>query len=260
MEFENLTFSLGDRVAEITLARPDKRNALSPEMRAELESLIDRLAVDDQVGAVIVTGQEDCFCAGADIREVVEFQGPADVHRFSRDINRLFNKIEALEKPVLAAVGGLALGGGCELALACDLRLAARNASFGLPEINIGVMPGGGGTQRLPRLIGAGRARELLYGGRPIQAEEAQRIGLVNRLVEPSELRSEAQNWARRLADQPDAALKMIKSAVNRGLDMPLKAALAYEARCFEMLLTSADSAEGLAAFLEGRRPRFKGR
>ena len=259
VEFLNLTYSLQDRVAEIALARADRRNALSPALRTELGQALDRAAGDPRVGAVVIAGEEECFCAGADIREVSAFEDAASVHRFSREINALFNQIEELEKPVLAAVSGAALGGGCELCLACDLRIAADNALFGLPEITIGVMPGGGGTQRLPRLIGMGRAKELIYGGEPIDAREALRIGLVNRVAETPLLRAEARKWAQRLAERPAAAFRAIKSSLGRGFSLGLGPGLAYEARCFELLFTTADSAEGLNAFLERRKPRFKG-
>ena len=215
---------------------------------------------DDKVAPLIITGHKDFFGAGADITEISDITTPIDAHRFVISVQSLFSKIENMEKPVIAAVSGLALGGGCELALACDLRIAAENAIFAQPEIRIGVIPGGGGTQRLPRIIGIGSAKEMLYTGESIDAQEAYRIGLVNKVVSVDSLMPEAKKLANKLKGQPAFALKMIKMAVNEGFNMDLKSSLAYEARCFETIFSTEDQKEGTKAFLEKRKPNFKGK
>jgi enoyl-CoA hydratase len=190
--------------------------------------------------------------AGADITEVANIKTPDDAYNF--------RKLEDFDKPIIAAVSGVALGGGCELALACDLRIAAENAVFGLPEIKLGVLPGAGGTQRLPRLVGAANAKEFLYTGDFINATEAYRIGLVNKIIPVETLRDESKAMAKKIANRPGIALKMIKIAVNGGLSMDLKSAMAYEARCFEILFATVDRKEGMTAFIEKRKPSLKNR
>jgi len=185
---------------------------------------------------------------------------PVDVHGFIKEAQAVINKFEDLEKPVIAAVSGLALGGGCELAMACDLRIATENAVFGQPEIRIGVIPGAGGTQRLPRLVGVTKAKELLYTGDSIDANEAYRIGLVNKVVPVASLMDEAMKMASKIARQPGVALRMTKFAVNSGMNMDIKSAMSYEARCFEILFSTEDQKEGVKAFIEKRRPAFKDR
>ena len=214
----------------------------------------------EKVKAIIITGSKRCFAAGGDIREILSLETPVDSHNFFKIINSPFHKIEILEKPVIAAISGFALGGGCELALVCDLRFAADNAVFGLPEIKIGMIPGAGGTQRLPRLIGTGNAKELLFLGESINAQEAYRIGLVNKVVPINSLMEEARNTASALAKGSTIALAMIKAAVNKGINMELSSALAYEARCLEVLFSTEDQKEGLISFKEKRRPIFKGK
>jgi enoyl-CoA hydratase len=218
---------------------------------------IDR---DDEVKVVILTGSEKFFAAGADITEIGSLLTPVDAHRFLKEAQAVFNKIEDLEKPVIAAVSGLALGGGCELILACDLRIVADNTTFGQPEIKIGVIPGGGGTQRLPRIVGVTKAKELLYTGDFIDAQEAYRIGLVNKVVPLVSLMDETRKMALKIARQPGFALKITKLAVNGGLNMDMKSAVAYEARCFEILFSTEDQKEGTRAFVEKRKPVFKDR
>lgn len=260
MEFKTIIYEKSDGIGIITLNRPKSMNAISERLIKELNMVIDEIERDEEVRTVIFTGSEKVFAAGADIKEVGGIGTPVEAHRFVNSVQSLFNRIESLEKPVIAAVSGLALGGGCELALTCDLRIVTENARFGLPEIKIGVMPGGGGTQRLPRLIGAGRAKELLYTGDPIGADEAYRIGLVNKVVSLDSLMDEAKKMATKLARQPAIALKMIKTSVNKGLSMDLQSALAYEACCFETLFSTEDQKEGMKAFVEKRLPLFKGK
>ena len=240
--------------------RPKSMNAINDEFMRELGHAIDLIETDEEVGAVIVTGGEKFFAAGADIKYIMGISTPLEAHKFVTGVQSLFCRLEDLEKPTIAAVSGLALGGGCELALACDIRLAAENAIFGLPEIKIGVLPGGGGTQRLPRLIGAGRAKEILYTGDPIDANEAYRIGLVNKVIKSDALMEEAKKMAKKLRERPAFALKMIKTSVNKGMSMDLQSALAHEARCFEILFSTEDQEEGMKAFMEKRKPNFKGR
>ena len=179
----------------ITFNRPKSMNAMNSEFISEFNQLIDDIVKDDEVSVVIIKGNEKFFVAGADIKEIIGIDTPMEAHDFAAKLQYLFSRIEDLEKPVIAAVSGLALGGGCELALSCDMRIAADNASFGLPEIKIGIIPGAGGTQRLPRLVGVGRAKELLYTGDPIGADEAYRIGLVNKVVPLDLLMVEVKRW-----------------------------------------------------------------
>jgi len=260
MAYKTLIYEETEKVGIVTLNRPERKNALNNELIMELDSLVEKIMNDDKVATLIITGHKDFFGAGADITEISDITTPIDAHRFVISVQSLFSKIENMEKPVIAAVSGLALGGGCELALACDLRIAAENAVFGQPEIRIGVIPGGGGTQRLPRIIGIGRAKEMLYTGEPIDAQEAYRIGLVNKVVSVDSLMAEAKKLANKLKGQPAFALKMIKMAVNEGFNMDLKSSLAYEARCFETIFSTEDQKEGTKAFLEKRKPNFKGK
>ncbi len=193
-------------------------------------------------------------------KKIAQLSTPLEAYRHVSRFHEVFDKIEGLPKPVIAAVAGFALGGGCELALACDLRIAADNASFGLPEIKLGVIPGGGGTQQLPRLIGVGRAKELLYTGDPIDAQEAYRIGLANKVVPVNALMDETRRLASKLVKQPAVALQMNKLAVNEGIRMDLRSAQAYELQCFGVLFSTEDQKEGVQAFLEKRPANFIGR
>jgi enoyl-CoA hydratase len=258
MEYETIIYKKEDGVGTITLNRPKRMNALNSKVFGELDHVLGEIARDDSIGVAIITGSEKFFAAGADITEVGEISTPVDAHGFLREAQAVFNKIEDLEKPVIAAISGLALGGGCELSLACDLRIAAENASFGQPEIKIGVIPGGGGTQRLPRIVGVTKAKELLYTGDFIDANEAHRIGLVNKVVPVASLMDETRKMALKIARQPAFTLKMTKLAVNGGLNMDIKSAMAYEARCFEILFSTEDQKEGMKAFVEKRKPVFK--
>ncbi|MBS3919330.1 MAG: enoyl-CoA hydratase/isomerase family protein [Deltaproteobacteria bacterium] len=260
MVLNTVTYEKGEGIGIITLNRPKSMNAINREFIRELDQLFDEIARDDEVSAVIIAGSEKIFCAGADIKEVGKIRSPMQAHLFVTNVQLVFNKIERLDKPVIAAVSGLALGGGCELALACDIRIAAENAVFGQPEIKIGVIPGAGGTQRLPRLIGLGRAKELLFIGDTIDAQEAYRIGLVNKVVSVQALMSETKKIAIKLTKRPPIALKLTKTVVNEGINMDLRSALALEARCFEILFSTEDQKEGMKAFIEKRKPIFKGK
>jgi len=260
MEFNTILFEKNEGIGIITLNRPKSMNAINSDLISELDQVLDVIDKDEEISVVIITGTEKIFAAGADIKEISGIRTPVEAHRFVSNVQSLFRKIENLKKPIIAAVSGLALGGGCEMSLACDIRIAAENASFGQPEIKIGVIPGGGGTQRLPRLIGLGRAKELLYTGDSIDAQEAYRIGLVNKVVPVKSLMDEAKKMATKLKRQPPFALKITKMVVNEGINMDLQSGLAYEARCFEMLFSTEDQKEGMRAFIEKRRTVFKGR
>ncbi len=259
MGFNTIVYEKSDGIALVTLNRPKSLNALCDELIGELGMVFHQIDEDLDTAVVIITGSEKAFAAGADIKEISQIATPLAANKFVRRTHEVFNRIEGCSKPVIAAVAGFALGGGCELALACDLRIAADNAVFGLPEIKLGLIPGGGGTQRLPRLIGMGRAKELLFSGDRIDAQEAYRIGLVNKVTPLESLMTEVQKIAARLVKQPAVALKMNKLAVNEGMNMDLHSALAHESRCFEILFSTADQKEGLQAFIEKREPKFKG-
>lgn len=260
MEFSTIRYEKENHIAIITLNRPKRMNAIDSIFIREFRQIFDEIKDDDEVGAVIITGSEKVFAAGADIKEIGGISTPAEAHEFFVKVQSLFNEIENLEKPVIAAVNGLALGGGCELTLVCDIRIAAENSRFGLPEIKLGVLSGAGGTQRLPRLIGVGRAKEMLYSGDPIDAQEAYRVGLVNKVAPVESLLDEAKKMATEFMKRPTYALKMIKACVNNGFSMDLQSALAYEARCFEFLFSTEDQKEGMKAFMEKRKPVFKNR
>ena len=260
MNFETILYEKEEGLGIVRLNRPKSLNALNPRMIAEIIQVFEQIQEDRDIGAVIITGSEKVFGAGADIKDIKEIANAVDGYHFFAKAHPMYDKIEDLDKPVIAAVSGLALGGGCELTLACDIRLAAENAVFGLPEIKLGVFPGGGGTQRLPRLIGVGRAKELLYSGNTIDATEAYRIGLVNKVYPVSALMDEARKMARLFLERAAFGIKMIKTAVNEGMRMDLKTALAYEHRCFELLFSTEDRQEGMNAFIEKRKAVFKGR
>jgi enoyl-CoA hydratase len=260
MEFNTIDFNKEGQIAVITLNRPKSMNAINNEFIDELDRILNKIAGDDEIGAVIITGSEKVFAVGADLKEINSIAMPVDAHSFVSRVQCVFNKIERSEKPFIAAVSGLALGGGCELSMACDIRIAAENAMFGQPEIKVGVIPGAGGTQRLPRLIGMGRAKELLYTGDPVDALEAYRIGLVNKVVPVKALMDEAKKMAGKFIRQPGFTLRITKMVVNDGINMDLQSALAYEARCFELLFSTEDQKEGVKAFVEKRKPVFKNR
>jgi enoyl-CoA hydratase len=260
MSYKTLIYEKVGAIGIVTLNRPKSLNAISDELLLELDHALDEIEEDEGVGVVIITGQEKVFGAGADITEIANLRSPVDANRFTKKVRKVFDKLATLRQPTIAAVSGLALGGGFEIALACDIRVAAENARFGLPEIKLGVLPGGGGTQRLPRLVGAGRAKEMLFSGDPVDAQEAYRIGIVNRIVPVGSLMEEAKKLAGIYLERPGYAIMTIKRLVNEGLDMDLNSGLAHEARNFEILFSTGDQKEGMKAFLEKRKPNFKGR
>lgn len=246
-------------IATIILNRPPL-NPLNSQVFRELALAAAELEADREVRAVIITGAgEKAFAAGADINEMKDLT-PVEMHRFCRASTLAYSAIENIGKPTIAAVNGLALGGGCELALACDLRLASDTAKFGLPEINLGIIPGGGGPQRLPRLIGAGRAKEMMFLGEMIDAARAEKYGLVNRVVPGAQLMHEALALAEKLKQKPPVALGVLKEAINTGLNTDLPSALEYGIKSFIVAFASEDRKEGISAFTEKRRPDFTGR
>ncbi|MXX02250.1 MAG: hypothetical protein F4X08_04215 [Gemmatimonadetes bacterium] len=259
MSFEQILIEQDGGVVTITIDHPPL-NVLSDQVGHELGEALDRIDGDPDASVVVLTGSGDrAFAAGADIRELQRLSG-SDAEEMTHRWHRLFRRIEAFRLPVIAAVNGVALGGGCELAMACDLRYASEKARFGQPEINLGLVPGWGGTQRLPRLIGRGRALELMMTGDMFDAAEAHRLGLVNRVTAPEDLMKTVGELARRMAAKGGVALASIKTCVNEGLDRGLDEALALEAREFGAVSSTEDKAEGIAAFLEKRPAAFRGR
>ena len=246
-----------DQVAILTLNRPEKRNALNAEMRERIEETLHRIAADPAVRAAVITGAGEAFAAGADIRAMDAYT-PEDAERASRHGSRIFAFIESMGIPVIAAVNGWALGGGCELALACDIRLCADTAVLGQPEIRLGLIPGYGATVRLPRLIGTGRALELIFTGRTVDAREAEKIGLANAVHPADRLMPEALVLARHLARGP-AALALAKRAVLGGADRPSQDGFDLASRLYGDTYRTRDCREGIRAYLEKRKPVFKG-
>src|ERR1700754_775272 len=257
--YETLLLEKRERVAIITINRPDKLNALNIKTREEGAALLDELRNDDSVGVVVFTGAgEKAFVAGADIGE---FAGRTSM--MQRDVmmsRSLFTAIDSFPKPVIAMINGFCLGGGCELALACDIRIASENASFGQPEINLGIIPGGGGTQRLTRLVGQGKAMEMILSGEIIDAPTALAIGLVNHVVAGDQLETKTMDIANRIAEKSPIALRLAKEAVKLASRSNLDEGLRREVDLFALCFSSEDKDEGVGAFLEKRKPEFKGK
>ncbi|WML34472.1 short-chain-enoyl-CoA hydratase [Clostridium sp. OS1-26] len=258
MEFKNIIFEKNDKVAIISINRPKALNALNSETLKELDCVIDMIAEDNEIYAVILTGAgEKAFVAGADITEMKDMS-VAEGRKFGILGNKVFRKIDLLEKPVIAAVNGFALGGGCELSMACDIRIASTNAKFGQPEVGLGITPGFGGTQRLARIAGMAIAKELIFTGRIIKAEEALRVGLVNKVVELDKVMEEAISFANTIASQAPIAVKYCKAAINRGMQCDIETALMYESEVFGECFATEDQKEGMTAFVERREKSFK--
>jgi enoyl-CoA hydratase len=257
--YETILLERRDRVAIITINRPDKRNALNIKTREEGATALDELRGDDRVRVVIITGAGDkAFVAGADISE---FAGRTAITQREVMLGRsLFTAIDTFPKPVIAMINGYCLGGGCELALACDLRIASDTASFGQPEINLGIIPGGGGTQRLTRLVGEGKAMELILTGDIIDARTAYQIGLVNMVVPAAELEAKTMEIANRIAEKSPIALRLAKEAIKTASRSLLDEGLRREIDLFALCFSTEDKEEGVRAFLEKRKPDFKGR
>jgi enoyl-CoA hydratase len=256
----NVSYTMEGKTALVTIDRPKALNALNPETLAELLQLFSELAENDELVGVILTGAgEKAFVAGADISAMQHYDALAG-REFGKLGHRVMSVIEQFPKPVIAAVNGFALGGGCELALACDIRICSENAKFGQPEVNLGVIPGFGGTQRLPRLVGKGHGFELLFTGDMIDAQEACRIGLVNRVVALEQLLPECLGIMEKIAQKGPVAIALCKEVVRAGMEMDSDRACQYEADLFGVCFASDDQKEGMKAFLEKRVPQFTGK
>jgi len=257
-DYETLLVEISDRIALITLNRPEVRNAINAQVQADLLAALAALRDDDSVGAVIVTGAgEKAFAAGADIGQL---QGYSLHTGLASTMQRLYDEVEAFEKPTIAAVNGYALGGGCELAMACDIRIAASNARFGLPETNLSVLPGAGGTQRLARLVGVGQAIDLILTGRMLSGPEALAAGLVTRIAEPAELLATARGAARDILAKGPLAVRLAKLVVRSGMDADQRTGQVVERLAQALLYTTDDKREGAEAFLAKRTPEWSGR
>ncbi|MGD8703395.1 MAG: enoyl-CoA hydratase-related protein [Desulfosarcina sp.] len=260
MAYENIIVEVAKGVATITFNRPKALNALNGQTLDELGTALDGIEADEEIRVLLLTGAgEKSFVAGADITELATFntlQGKL----FSRKGQSIIGRLQDLAIPVIAAVNGFALGGGSEMALACDFIYASENAMFGLPEITLGIIPGFGGTQRLPRLIGSNRAKELIFTGKMIPAAEAEAIGLVNRVLPQASLMEEAMNTARSIAKKGKVSLRAAKQAVNNGLNVDLATGCQIEVDAFAICMASEDGKEGTRAFIEKRKPTFKGK
>ena len=260
MSYNNILFTVEEGIATITFNRPKALNAMNSETMLELFDVATVCKKDENVKVLIVTGSgEKAFVAGADISQMQNMR-PAESLIFMELGNETLRLIETMPKPSIAAVNGYALGGGAEISMACDVRFASENALFGQPEVSLGMMPGWGGTQRLPRLIGMGRAKELIMGGTHIDAKRAYEIGLVNRVLPADQLMAAAKKFAVKLAGLGGFALKMIKHSINFGYDLPIDNAIRLEVECCAQCFSTDDQKEGMKAFLEKRKPVFTGR
>ena len=258
MAYECIKVDTDGAVGLITLNRPEARNALNSQLVNELSAALDGFEADDAIGAMVITGNDRAFAAGADIKEM---QDKSFIDVYMEDfITRNWERVTTCRKPVIAAVAGYALGGGCELAMMCDLIIAADNAKFGQPEINLGVLPGAGGTQRLTRFVGKSKAMEMILTARLMDAEEAERAGLVSRVVPKDEVVSEAIKVASRIAELSRPAVMMAKEAVNRAYETTLREGVLFERRIFHASFATEGKTEGMAAFVEKRKPQFSNR
>lgn len=259
MAFQNIESTSDNGIARITINRPDKLNALNLDTLLELGEAFEHAANSEDIRVIILTGSgEKAFVAGADITEINQLS-PMEAKDFSELGQQLMLQIENLGKPVIAAVNGFALGGGCELALACPIRLASDNARFGLPEIKLGIMPGFGGTQRLVRMVGRAKALEMTLSGNPITAEDAMHINLVSKVYTQAELQDQAEKLAQTLANSAPIAMRHILHAIQHGADLPLQDALDMETQLFALCCSTNDMSEGTTAFLEKRQAEFNG-
>ena len=259
MSYQTVMVEKRDGVAVVTINRPPV-NSLSAEVYQKIYDVFCDIEEDDAIGSVVVTSAgEKAFSAGLDVKEAAGKSIP-EYNAFARISRGCLDKVAGIHKPTIAALFGIVFGGGLELALACDLRIATSDAKIGLPEINLGIIPGSGGTQRMPRLIGVARAKELLFMGDSLTGEEACRIGLVNRIVPGEVLHNEALAWAKKLAGKPRLAMSLLKKAIDTGIQMDLADALDIENHCFTVSYVSEDGREGFQAFQEKRKPAFKGR
>ncbi|MEM3702831.1 MAG: enoyl-CoA hydratase-related protein [Candidatus Bathyarchaeia archaeon] len=260
MEFKYTLYEKRDGVATITINRPEALNVLNKETYLEILYRLDDAEKDENVKVIVITGTgEKAFCAGLDLKAVKGIN-PVEMVELSKLGHKLTLAIEEIGKPVIAAINGYALGGGLELAMACDIRIASENARLGQPEVNVGLIPGNGGTQRLPRLVGKGIAKELIFTGKMIDAKTAETLGIVNKVVPQGELKSAVEALAKELLSKPPIALKLAKELINISTETDLKIGLAYEAEATGVLASTYDFKEGVTAFTEKRKPEFKGK
>ncbi len=256
MDYKHLIVSKADGIGWLKFNRPPV-NALNTEVVLEIERAFDRFATQDDVRVIVLTGEGRTFVAGADIAEMSNFS-PLEARVFAQNGHRALAKVAGIEKPVIAAVNGFALGGGCEVALACDIRVLADTAKIGQPEVNLGLLPGFGGTQRLARLVGPGKAKELIFTADPVDAAEALRIGLANMVVPADKLIATVTELAQKIASKGPVAVRLAKTCINRGLDTDLNTGNAFEIEAFGVCFSSGEPAEGTRAFLEKRKPDWK--
>lgn len=257
MELKNLEFKKVMNIGILSFNRPKVLNALNTETLLELNAAIDMIENDEDIFVLVITGEGKAFVSGADIHEMKDLSSE-EARFFSKRAQAVFRRIELLETPVIAAVNGYALGGGCELMLCCDIRIASTKAKIGHPEVGLGITPGFGGTQRLSRLIGIARAKEMIFSANVLNAEDAERIGLVNMVVDPDDLMDEAVHLAGKIAMKSKMAVKYAKTAINRGVETDIETGLAIEKDLFGLCFATDDQKEGMAAFVEKRPPTFK--
>ncbi|MBE0433959.1 enoyl-CoA hydratase/isomerase family protein [candidate division WOR-3 bacterium] len=256
MSTEHIIVEKAERTGVVKINRPDVYNAVNVEAMVELEHAMHGFNEDKDVLVVIITGEGKAFVSGSDISRLAKMD-PLAAREYSQIGQRVLSFIENMEKPVIAAVNGFALGSGCELAMACDIRIASEKAKFGQPEVKLGLIPGHAGTQRLARLVGVGKAKELIFTGEMIDASEALRIGLVNKVVVPEALLEEAKSLAKKIIEVGPTAVRFAKTVINRGIDANLTTANAYETEAFSILFSTAEAREGMSAFLEKRKPNW---
>lgn len=257
MKFDNLLINYEESITILTINRPDCLNALNKAVLEELNLAMEMLEKDDSVYVIIITGNGKAFVAGADIAEMKD-KTVSEAKSFSNLGSKLFRKIELMNKPVIAAVNGYALGGGSELAMACDIIIASEKAKFGQPEVGLGIIPGYSGTQRLPRLVGVKKAKELIFTGETIDAKEAEKIGMLNKVVPPEQLMDVSLELARRIASKAQIAVKYAKHAINSGIEVDIDTGIGIEENLFALCFANDNQKEGMSAFLEKRKPNFK--
>lgn len=256
MEFKNIIVEIKEKVGMVKMNRPNVLNALNIETLQELSEAISHLSESDDIRVIIVTGEGKAFVAGADIAEMKDMS-PDEAIQFSKSGQKVFDLIARTEKPVIAAVNGFALGGGCELALACDIRIASDKAKLGQPEVDLGVIPGFAGTQRLSRMVGVAKAKEMIFTGNMVDAQTAHSIGLVNQVVPADQLMNVCMELANKIASKGPTAVKMAKRAINQGIEARLEEGSAYETRDFAECFATGEAKEGMSAFLEKRKPNW---
>jgi enoyl-CoA hydratase len=256
MEFKNIIVEIKDNVGLIKMNRPDAMNALNSQTLGDLKEAVSQLKDDDSVRVIVITGEGKAFVAGADIAEMKDMTGE-QAEEFSRTGQKVFDRIAKIKKPVIAAVNGFALGGGCELAMACDIRIASEKAKLGQPEVNLGVIPGFAGTQRLSRLVGAAKAKELIFTADMVDAQTALSIGLVNQVVPVEQLMDTCMEMAKKIASKGPKAVKLAKKVINEGVEEKLEKGSEYETQEFGECFASGEAKEGMSAFLEKRKPNW---